>query len=321
MDSPSTVRPNRSDTPARSKTARAPIVRCAVICANLGMALTLAICGSGCQLSNYRAACAQSMQNSRQLSRRGSGAMDQHDWAGAETLFAQAVKACPTDYEARRNYAETLWHRGSREDAIVQMAEAAKSAPEDVELRVRLAEFRLAVGDVTGARADADAALEIDPHSANAWTAHALILRQMGDNRQALADLHQALSYEPRSPRVLHELAVTYLALNEPQRALANLQSILDQHPPGDEPQELLFEVGQAYLALGRYDDATGSFRHALVRDKPQPQILFSLSEAEMRRGRPVEARWALEQAIALDPANPQYRRILAQFPHAPVVR
>jgi tetratricopeptide (TPR) repeat protein len=270
---------------------------------------------AGCRIPGYVGPKSRSVLTSRQLSQQGASALYRQDWNNAESLFARAVAACPADVDARRNYAETLWHRGAREEAIGQLAEAAKIAPEDPRLLDRLAEFRLAAGQNDAARHDAETAIDLDPRSADAWMVRGRIMRQLGDNRQALADLHRALSYDPRNSQVLHELAQTYLAAGEPQRALANLQSLLDLHPPGDEPPQLLFETGLAYAGMGRFDQAVENYHHALERDRDNPDILFHLGEAEMARGHATDARIVIEQAIARDPANPRYQQLLARIP------
>jgi tetratricopeptide (TPR) repeat protein len=277
-------------------------------------ALTL-LAPCGCRIPGYGGPKSQAVLQSRQFSQQGSAALEHQDWPAAESLFSQAVAACPADVEARRQYAETLWHRGARDQAIEQLLAAAKLAPEDPSLLDRLAEFRLAGGQIEDARRDAEAAIDLDPRSADAWMVHGKVMRQLGDNRQALADLHRALSYDLRNAHVLHELAETYLAASQPQRALSNLQSLLDLTPPGDEPPQLLDELGQAYAGLGRFDEAIDSYHRALARDRANPDILFHLSEAEMGRGNAAVARVVLEQALSLDPANPRYQQLLARLP------
>ena len=275
----------------------------------------IATSACGCKFSGYQNPLSRSVLTSRELSQRGAAAMEKHDWTQAEAMFAQACESCPHDVDARRNYAEMLWRRGERVQAIEQFKAATQLAPEDAPLRVRLAEFELLAGDVKAAQSDAEAAIDIEPRSAEAWWVRGRVMRQQSDNQEALADFHRALSYDPRNGPVLHELAITYLALREPQRALSNLQALIDQHPPGAEPQQLLFEIGQAYAGLGRYDDAVDSFHHALAREKPTGDILFHLSEAERSRGRMSAARVAMEEAVALDPSNPRYQQSLAQLP------
>ncbi|MBI2823244.1 MAG: tetratricopeptide repeat protein [Planctomycetia bacterium] len=277
----------------------------------LAVAIVAAV--GGCRLPVPYGA-SRSIMSSRQLSQRGAGALGRQNWAEAESLFAEAVTTCPADVEARKNYGETLWHRGAKQAAIEQLEAATKIANEDASLWVRLADFRLMAGQVVEAKRDAEAAIDLDPRLADAWILRGRVERQLGDQREALADLHRALGYNPRNPQVLHELALTYFALDDPQRALSNLQSMLDQHSPGDEPQRLLYEVGMAYARLGRFDDAVDNLRLAVARDRPTADILCELSEVELARGRAAEARMALEQAAVLEPSNPRCRAILARL-------
>ena len=275
----------------------------------------LFVAAAGCRIPGYGGPRSQTVLQSRQFSQQGAGALERQDWAAAESLFSQAVAACPSDVDARRQYAETLWHRGAVDQAIEQLLAASKVAPEDPTLLDRLAEFRLTDGNLEDARRDAETAIDLDPRSADAWMVRGKVMRQLGDNRQALADLHKALSYDPRNAHVLHELAQTYLVAGQPQRALSNLQSLLDLHSPGDEPSQLLDELGQAYAGLGRYDEAVDNYHNALARDRTNPDILYHLSEAEIARGNAAVARVVLEQAIARDPANPRYQHLMARLP------
>lgn len=280
----------------------------------LAVLLGSACLAAGCRIPGYGPK-AQSIIKSRQLSQRGVAALDRQDYRGAEPLFSQAVAACPVDVEARRQYAETLWHRGAREEAITQLVEATKIAPEDARLVERLAEFRLLSGQIDDARRDVELAIDLDPKSGTAWMVRGRIMHESGDNAQALADLHRALSYDPRNAQILHELAATYLAVGQPQRALANLEAMRDLHAPGDEPPDLLVEIGQACAGVGRYDDAVENYQRALAHQPANPDICYRLSEAELARGRTFEARQALDRAMAKNPTDPRYQDLLARLP------
>ncbi len=280
----------------------------------VAVAIGIACLATGCRIPGYGPK-AQSIIKSRQLSQRGAAAVDRQDWRGAEPLFSQAVAACPVDVEARRQYAETLWHRGAHEEAIAQLVEATKIAPEDARLVERLAEFRLLSGQIEDARRDVELAIDLDPKSGTAWMVRGRIMHEIGDNPQALADLHRALSYDPRNSQILHELAATYLAVGQPQRALANLEAMRDLHAPGDEPPELLLEIGQACAGVGRYDDAVENYQRALVHQPENSDIYYRLSEAELARGRTFEARQALDRAMAKNPTDPRYQELLARLP------
>src|SRR5436190_15593274 len=63
----------------------------------------------------------QNVVDARQASLQGMDAMQQGRWDEAERIFAGAVKSCPEDERARGCYADTLWHRGACEQALVHM--------------------------------------------------------------------------------------------------------------------------------------------------------------------------------------------------------
>ena len=76
------------------------------------------LCTSGCQMFRHQGPVSKSVAESRQLSQRGLGAMERGDVDAAEKLLGDAVKACPTDIDARRQYAEALWQSGQRDRAL-----------------------------------------------------------------------------------------------------------------------------------------------------------------------------------------------------------
>ena len=273
--------------------------------------LSLVIVACGCRLPGYEGPTSRSVVSCRQLSQQASAAIDRNDWAAAESLVVEATKTCPTDVDAKRLYAETLWHRGAHSEAVAQVEEAARRAADDVSLRVRLAEMRLAMGQLDAARRDAEAAVAIDPRSACAWTVRGRVSRSSGDATQALADFHRAISLDAAHSGARLELADLYLALDQPQRALSNVQSVLDGYSPGDEPQPYLYLAGLAYTRLARYDEAIESLRAAAVRGRATPEILCRLAEAEMLSGRQEEAKLSVQQALAIDPRNPLGRVLL----------
>ena len=304
---PTTARQRPNDCPNHARPAPALPLGGA-----LGvLALLTLFCG--CRIPGYEGPTSRSVVTCRQLSQRAAAAIDRNDWAAAETLLVEATKTCPLDTDAKRLYAEALWHRGAHNEAVAQIEEAARRTDSDASLRVRLAEMRIEMGQLEAARAAAAAAVAIDPRSASAWTVRGRVSRRSGDTGQALADFHRALSVNSSHTGALLELADLYLALDQPQRALSNVQSVLDGYSPGDEPQSLLYLAGMAYTRLARYDEAIGSLRAATVRGRPTPEILCRLAEAEMLAGRGEEARRSVEQALALDPRNPLGRVLLAR--------
>ena len=229
----------------------------------------------------------------------------------AETLLATAVRTCPSNTDARRNYAEALWRRDRRREALEQFQAVAAETPEDPTLWVRLAEIRLALGDTPRAMEDAQRAIALDPKLASAWAARGRIQRACDRRTEALADFHHALGRSPDDRAVQWELAETYRELHQPERSLAALHVLADSYPPGDEPQKVLYAEGMALLALGRADDAVESFTLASLRDKPTPEILYRLAEAQLLVGRSQDAIAAARQALDLDPTHQPSQHLL----------
>jgi tetratricopeptide (TPR) repeat protein len=260
----------------------------------------LAACG--CRLPSWEGPVPRSLAASRQLSQRGINALERGDWEKAESLLNRAVEICPDDPDARRQYAETLWHRGAKAEALTQLHESIRHSSSDPALLVRAAEMELALGQTNEARRDVERAIDLDAKAPAAWAFRARLMRHLGQTRQALADYHRALGYDRSNPDILLEIAELHRALDQPQKALTALQALVDTYPVGEEPQRVLYLEGLAYMALRRFDDAVESFAAAARRDKPTAEILCGLGEAELASGRPGDARQALGQALTLDP-------------------
>jgi tetratricopeptide (TPR) repeat protein len=269
---------------------------------------------AGCHFPGREGPVSQSLAESRKLTRQGISALQQGQQQEAEKLLARAVQACPADGEARGNYAEALWQRGARAEAVKQMEEASHQIVGDAAFWSRLAEMYLALGRTDAAAQSVQQALDIDSKLASAWTVRGAVMRASGQPRQALADDLRALGYAPGDRRILLEVAELYRQLDEPERSLQTLQTLADSYAPGEEPQQVLYLTGLAYLALSRPAEAVESFSGALMRGNPTPDLFCRLGEAELLTGHPAEAANAAAQALAIDPKSPGGRELLRRI-------
>ena len=272
---------------------------------------------AGCKLPGADGPVSEQLLTSRHFSQQGMAAMERSEWERAESVLNRAVRACPADPEAHRHYAEALWQRGRRAEAVAQLVETSRLVPDDAAVYVRLAEMRLEIGDAPAARQAAEQALDLDPKLPSAWAVHGRVMLASGDQSRALADFHRALSHAPNDRQILSSVAELYGQLGQPQRALLTLQKLNDTYPPGEEPPQVLHLLGVAYSATGRYDDAVETLTTAMLRDRPTPELLAHLAQAQLARGRPDEAASAAREALALDPTHDPSRRILAQVEQA----
>lgn len=236
-------------------------VSCAV-----AAALGVVAAGSGCRLVHRHAPAPQQLAEARRLSNEGLSAAGQQDLAGAESLFSQAVKRCPTDVDARRHYAAVLWQRGERTRAVEQVNEALRLAPDDVGLCLAGGRMTLELGLLDDADRLSATALRAAPQAAEAWHLHGQVASARGQTEQALADFHRGLSIAPLDRGLLLDTAEAYRRLGRPQRALSTLATLTDAYAPQPAPGLVRALEGMAQEALGRTDDARDSYRDALVR-------------------------------------------------------
>lgn len=272
------------------------------------------LAAGGCRLPNLRGPVPADLASSRQLCQQGVASLERGQAQEAETLLAEAVKVCSTDPDARRHYAEVLWARGNRAEAVRQMEAACRLNPEDAARQVRLAEMHLAEGRIEQAQQNAERAIDQSPKLSTAWAIRGRIRRSQGDLRGALADYHRALGYAPQDRQVLAEVADLYHQMQQPQRALETAQSLAETYSPGEEPQTVLCMLGASYSVLSRYDDAVECYSRAALGQRPTPELLFRLGEAQMLAGRTGEAALTLQQALALDPRHAPSRDLLSRI-------
>ncbi|NQT38226.1 MAG: tetratricopeptide repeat protein [Planctomycetes bacterium] len=270
----------------------------------VGAAGLLSVSTLGCQFFGSDRSTPESVAVSRQYTQQGIGAIERNDWQEARALLGKAIKNCPTDPEARRHYAETLWHQGASAEAIQQLEEAVRLAPDEAPVYVQLSRWWLARGNVDAASHYAQQALDLDPELAAAWMASGRAMRADEQPRRALSDFHRALTYAPNDQAMLLEIAELHRQLNQPQRALATLHSLVDTYPPGETPGRVIFLEGLAYKALGRWDDAASRLATAATHGNPTPEILFHLGEAQHLAGHHHAAASTLRRALALEPEH-----------------
>lgn len=246
----------------------------------------------------------------RQIAQRGMDAVDAGDWLRAEQFFAQAVDVCPMDERVQSRYAEALWHRGSRGEALEHMKEATRLSGGEPDLVVRLGEMHLDMGDVQQADQLAERVVLSGRQLASAYRLRGDVRRRQGKLDEALADYHRALGLQSAYPEVQMAIAAVYRDQGRPQRALSTLQALAGSYPSGEEPAEIFYWQGLAYKALGRNEQALAFLGQAESRGMRSADLLCNLAEARYLAGDPVAAQATLQKALELDPANADVQRL-----------
>jgi tetratricopeptide (TPR) repeat protein len=247
---------------------------------------------AGCRLMSRSGPVPQNVADARRLCNEGLSAVDRKDLLRAEGLLEQAVKNCPTDVDARRHYADVLWQRGERMEAVTQIAEALRLSPGDVSLCIDGGRMYLDLGLLDDADRLAREAVRSSPRSADGWRLQGQVALARGQAEEALAHFHRALAIAPDDRDLLLETAEVYRRLDRPQRALATLAILGDSYGPNQTPPQVLALEGMAQEALGRPTDALESYRLAVARGLAAADISARLAalEQEAAAGRPPAA-------------------------------
>jgi tetratricopeptide (TPR) repeat protein len=256
----------------------------------------------GCRTLNCQKPSDETIAQTRQLSLQGKDAQQKGRWDQAETYFSQAVQKSPNDERARCGYAESLWRRGAKDQAITHMVEAVKLSGDDPERLVQLGHMYLAQNNLPAATRQVDKAIAANKHSASAWALRGNIYRMSGQREEALAAYHRALSYQPHFPEVQVSLSEIYSQSHRPQRALATIQSLADQYPPGSVPANVLYRQGLVLRQLGRNHDAAECLATASQQGQPTPEVLCELAQCRLLTGDRANAMLAVRNALQLDP-------------------
>jgi tetratricopeptide (TPR) repeat protein len=237
-------------------------------------------------------------------------AVDAGNWQRAEEFFAKAVEVCPVDERVQSRYAEALWRRGSRQEAVEHMNEAVRLSGGDPVLVVRLGEMHLQTGELEQASHLAERVIQSGRQEANAYRLRGAVMDRQGKWHEALADYHRALSIQPHYPEVQMAIAEVYYRQDRPQRALSTLQGLAGSCPSGEEPAETLYWQGLACEALGRHEQAVFHLAQAEERGMQSADLFYNLAQARYMAGDPAAAELTVQRALEMEPTHPDAQRL-----------
>ncbi len=278
------------------------------VCLNVGFSL-------GCHSLVQRKSDSQ-LVAARQLSLRGTDALQRSRQQDAEMLFSEALRNSPLDERAHWGYATTLWKRGNKESAVEHMREAVRlsgrnQTGRNPEYAIRLGEMNLAMGDRKSAKELALGVLSANRSHAEAWALLGDTHQSERDWPAALECYHRALLIRGDYSRVQLSVAEIYRHTGRPQRALATLDRMADLHTTANTDPEVLLIRGMALADLERVSDAAEALALAADRmpiDRVERQI--QLVHAQHRIGELVTARMTLGRLLASNTTNPEVKRL-----------
>lgn len=273
-------------------------------------ALTMAT-GLGCR-SGGRAGQDAALVAGRQLTLRGIDALAKGDPTNAELYFARALEVSPADERAHAQYADALWRRGAREEAVPHMEQAVALSGGDPQILVRLGAMHLARGAADRAGAYARQAIDANPLDTDALALWGDVQTRQDNLVEALASYHRALNVEPDNLNVRLAVAEIYLRQERPQRSLATLDAVIRRSDAARQAPKLHFLRGLALKRLTRTHAAVESLAEAHRLGDESADCLFELAEAHAQLSNVAAARTCTNMALRSDPEHRQSLELLA---------
>ena len=259
---------------------------------------------SGCRALRCRKVSDESINEARQLSLQARDAEQKGRWEQAEEFYASAVARCPSDERARCGYADALWQRGARMDAVAHMEEGVRLSGDDPERVVQLGKMYLERGELHRAAVQAEKAISANRQLASAWALRGDVQRAEGSRTEALASYHRALCYQPQYPEVQLALADVHSQQGKPQRALATIQNLAEHYPAGQIPCEISHRQGLELRTLGRYRESAECLAAAARQPNPSAELLYDLARSQSLAGDRAGAGQSVAAALRLKPEH-----------------
>ncbi|MBU6385553.1 MAG: tetratricopeptide repeat protein [Planctomycetes bacterium] len=257
----------------------------------------------------------QSLLAARQLSLRGTDALQRGRQQDAELLFSQALANSTNDERAQWGYAKVLWSSGDKSKALEHMNEAYRLSGKNPEYAVALGEMHLDQNQYDAAKTLALDILSSNRTHTSAWALLGDVHRNQKDWPSALECYHHALLLRSDFPKAQFAIADIYQRTGRPERALATLDHMVDLHASVAEDTEHLVLRGLAFADLDRPLEAKellakGSERLSSDQWDQQLQII----EAQIRLGDLVQARMAMGRVPLEQASNPQIQRLKSRM-------
>jgi tetratricopeptide (TPR) repeat protein len=270
----------------------------------------LVLPSSGCRIFRNRSDNPQLIQ-ARQLSLRGTDALQRSRNQDAELLFSEAIKHSSLDERAHWGYASTLWKRGERDKAIEHMRLAIRLSGNNPLYLVQFGEMLLEVGNHTEASESAKTVLANHHNNAAAWALLGDIHQARREWESALNCYQRALLIQSDYPRVQLQLAEVYRTMGRPQRSLAVLDRMVDWHDTARHDPDALLLRGLALADLNQTNEAAETLAKASERLPPGDlSKQLRIVHAQHRIGELVAARLTLGRIRNSNSENQEVQRL-----------
>lgn len=277
---------------------------------------------TGCRLMPFAAK--RDVSEKLELNRQGIAAFERQEYDTAEKKFIEAAERDKADLTSRRYYAETLWARGAKSDAVQLLAELSKTeGPLDDSLAINqsLAEKLLEEKQPVSALNYAERVVQSSPQSSRGWALRAEVYRQLGKNEEAIGDYHHALHFDPDNREFLRSLAELESQAGRCESSLATWQRLGRTYPGNSQPEEVLCGKAEACRRLKRYDESIRCYEQVLAQHPDRSSLYRLLAEIHLERNDMSSAQEVTRRAEGAFPNDPAIHELASRIEQLRIAR
>ena len=233
----------------------------------------------------------------------------QKQYAEAETLFQQALRADPRYANACTGLAALYWQEKDFAKAGEFFAKAAELSSLRSAKRLQFAQFKIQTGDLAGGRKILEDIIQKAPDFLSPNMLLAKLDEREGKLDEAEAADSKVLARDPLYPDAMAYSGRLKLAKNEPAKAVTIFEKARSYFPRNPA---LEYELAQAYLGSGAADKAAAVLNSLLTWAPDFAEAGIALAEIDIQKGDWSAAIVVLKQMVQRRPEVIQARVLLA---------
>jgi Flp pilus assembly protein TadD len=235
-------------------------------------------------------------------------------FAQAEALLRPLIAADPKAAEPRYLLAYALMREDKPADSLKEYTSAAAlRTPTATELRNVALDYVL-LKDLPDAERWMSRSLAMDSNDAETWYTMGRLHYTQGRYGDALTCFQKTLALNPRSVKGEDNLGLAYEALNRNDEAVRAYRTAIAWQKDDPAPSEQpLLNLAILLLHRNQVEEAEQLLEQAAKIAPKEPRIHENLGQVHLRTGRAADAVKQFAAAVTLAPENPRYHYLLGQ--------
>jgi tetratricopeptide (TPR) repeat protein len=224
--------------------------------------------------------------------------------ASLEDLKA-AIKLDPNHIPTLQVLAGVLESLDRTEEALAVLEEASKQAPELVPIMLERARLLARAEKWEDALDLLNQVEQLDSSNITMLLIRTAINQELGNLEDALQDVNRVLSVIPEFEPALRLRVVLWAEQEEFARAMLDLKTILRvQERAGEVDSEIYLQIASLFAMQDKWEEAVAVFDEMLKETPDDPDALRGRGDAYLGLGREEDAIVDYERSLELDPEN-----------------